>query len=92
MQTLVVYDHEGYIYEQMSSESIQREPVGLPFILIELPEGKRIKTVDGIGVDVSATPHRVILEDIPPSETQVLNDKIDNAIMELTTLIAMGGM
>lgn len=30
--------------------------------------------------------------DIPKTETELLNDKLDNAILELTTLFAMGGM
>lgn len=75
-----------------SGEPAPREPIGVPFLWVDIPEGKQIKTTDGIGVDVSVTPHQVILEDIPKTEAEILNDKLDNAILELTTLISMGGM
>ena len=91
MKNLVVYDINGYILSIMRGSEL-REPVGVPFILMDIPEGKKIKITDGIGVDVSVTPHQVILEDIPQTETEILNDKLDNAILELTTLISMGGM
>lgn len=90
--TLIIYDSSGYIISETSSTEALREPVGVPFLLVEIPKGKRVKRVDGIGVDVTVTPHQVILEDIPPTETERLNDKLDNAILELTTLISMGGM
>lgn len=92
MKTLIVYDKTGFILSIRSGEPAPREPIGVPFLWIDIPEGKQIKTSDGIGVDVSVTPHQVILEDIPLTETEILNDKLDNAILELTTLISMGGM
>lgn len=86
-KTLFIYDNEGVILSQQSGQPAPRLPVGVPYIYEEVPEGKRVT-----GVDVSVTPAKLILEDIPPSENKVLNDKLDNAVIELTTLIAMGGM
>jgi len=88
---LVIYDNEGFLLSIEGGTNL-REPHGVPFAWVDVPGGKRIKSVGEIGVDVTKTPHQVILEDIPPSETKILNDKIDSAVLELTTLIAMGGM
>lgn len=74
MKTLLVYDAKGYVVSMITGD--YHVPSGIPFLEVEIPEGKRIKITDGIGVDVSVTPHQVILEDIPPSETQVLTDKL----------------
>lgn len=70
--TLVIYDNEGYIISARAGEPTPREPIGVPFIWIDIPVWKQIKYIDGIGVDVSKAPHQVILEDIPPSEIDVL--------------------
>lgn len=91
MQTLIIHDNEGYILSIRSGEPAPREPVGVPFLWVEIPEGKRIKTTNGIGVDVSVTPHQVILEDIPPTEIDLLRNDLNDAVMELSMLIAMGG-
>lgn len=76
MKTLIIYDNEGYILSTRSGEPSPREPIGVPFLNVAIPEGKRIKTTDGIGVDVSVTPHQVILEDIPPTETDLLKAEL----------------
>lgn len=91
MRTLIIYDNAGYLISIMNGEPSPREPIGVPFLWVEIPEGKRIKTTDGIGVDVSVTPHQVILEDIPPSEIEMLRSDLNDAVMELSLLIAMGG-
>jgi len=92
MNTLVIYDELGSVLSIRSGEPAPQEPTGVPFLWVEVPEGKQIKITEGIGVDVSVSPHQVILEDIPKTETELINDKLDNAILELTTLISMGGM
>src|SRR5690606_5152878 len=79
MSTLIIYDNEGYILSVRSGEPAPREPVGVPFLWTEVPEGKRV-----VGVDVSVTPHQPIFEDIPPSETEILSQ----ALSETTMLIA----
>ena len=77
MKTLIIYDNEGYILQQISGQPTPREPVGIPFLNVTMPEGKRIKITDGIGVDVTKTPHNVVLEDIPPMETEKLKADLD---------------
>ncbi|MED1419010.1 hypothetical protein [Bacillus smithii] len=76
MKTLIIYDNEGYILSMRSGEPAPREPVGVPFLWVDIPDGKRIKITDGIGVDTSVTPHQAILEDIPPSEVDVLSQQV----------------
>ena len=78
METLVIYDNTGYILSTEKGNTL-REPFGVPFLRELIPEGKRIKATDGIGVDVSVTPHQVILEDIPLSEIEILKQKLHDA-------------
>lgn len=73
MKTLIMYDAQGFIISNITGS--YRVPTGIPFLEVEIPEGKQIKYTDGIGVDVSKTPHEVILEDIPPSEIDVLKSE-----------------
>lgn len=92
MKTLIIYDNEGYILSTRQGQPSPREPIGVPFLNVVIPDGKRIKITDGIGVNTTTSPHEVILEDIPPSEVDILRDDLNGAIMELSMLIAMGGM
>ena len=50
---------------------------GIPFLWVEIPTGKRLKVTDGIGVDVSVTPNVAILEDIPKTEIELLQEQVD---------------
>jgi|GEM_PF-1012482 len=81
MLILIVYDTSGYVLFTQSGETAPREPIGVPFIWMDVPEGKAIK-----GVDVKVTPHQVILEDIPPSEIDVLKQTVPDL-----TEIVIGG-
>lgn len=93
MKTLIIYDSQGYILSNITGN--YRVPLGVPFLETDIPEGKRIKITDGIGVDVTVTPHQVILEDIPPSETEVLKQQMamqEQAIADLTMYIATIGV
>ena len=68
--------------------------MGIPYLEVEIPQGKQIKITDGIGVDVSVTPHQVILEDIPPTEMDILKEEnvvIKQSMAELAEII-LGGM
>ncbi len=71
MKTLIIYDKEGHIICQGSGDV--REPVGIPFMWVEVPEGKRIT-----GGDVTVKPNVAILEDLPKTESQLLQEQIDN--------------
>lgn len=93
MKTLIIYDAKGYIISNITGS--YRVPTGVPFLEIEIPQGKRIATIDGIGVDVSVTPHQVILEDIPLTRMEELTKKSElqeQALAELTMYISTLGM
>lgn len=92
MKTLIIYDEQGYIISNITGS--HRVPTGVPYLEVEIPQGKQIKYTNGIGVDVSVTPHQVILEDVPPSEMELLkteNQQIKQSMAELAELI-LGGM
>lgn len=90
MKTLIIYDSQGYVLSNVTGS--YRVPTGVPFLEVEIPTGKQIKYTDGIGVDVSVTPHQVILEDIPPSDIEKLRQENAQANAELFELIiSMGG-
>lgn len=87
MKTLIIYDNEGYIISTRQGQPSPRKPVGVPYLEVEIPQGKQIKITDGIGVDVSVTPHEVILEDIPPTEIDKLRNDLNEGVVELSMLI-----
>ena len=90
-RTQLIYDNEGYIISTRQGSPEPREPIGVPFLWVEIPEGKQLKIVNGIGVDVSVTPHQAILEDIPATEMDLLQQQVqlqNEAIMELTMMLA----
>lgn len=92
-KTLIIYDEEGHILSTRSGQPAPREPIGVPFLWVNIPEGKRIKITDGIGVDTSVSPHEVILEDIPPTEIEELRLDMARSNTELfeTMLMLIGG-
>lgn len=86
MNTFIVYDEAGYILSDRSGEPAPREPIVVPFLWLEIPGGKRIKITDGIGVDVSVTPHQVIIEDIPPTKIEELKKTNEALVNQVETI------
>lgn len=82
MQTLVIYDNTEFIISQMSGDV--REPVGIPFMWLEVPEGKYI-----VGVDITGEEHEPIYEEYytPKSETDLLSERVDNLTVALAEVI-----
>jgi len=87
MRTLVIYDVTGYLIQVMSGNV--REPVGIPFVWVEVPAGKYVERVD-----VSGEQHEVMLMDIPKTPEQLQIEALqakqqasDIAIAELTMLL-----
>ena len=74
MNTLIIYDNTGYVISQMAG-SIREPQGGVQFLWVEIPEGKQLKITEGIGIDVSKTPHQAILEDIPKTEIELLKEQ-----------------
>jgi hypothetical protein len=54
--TLIIYDTTGFIISQMSGDI--RTPEGIPFLWVDVPEGKCIS-----GVDVSVTPNIAVFKE-----------------------------
>ena len=94
MKTQIIYDEKGYVLSIKQGEPEPRNPIGVPFLNVEIPSDKQMKIVDGIGVDVTKKPHEVMLEDIPKGEQQKINDALEDtrlALIELADVI-LGGM
>ncbi len=89
MKTLIIYDNEGYIISTRQGQPSPRVPVGVPYLEVEIHEGKQIKITDGISVDVSVTPHEVILEDIPPTEIELLKEQ-QQELSDTIAVLIMG--
>jgi hypothetical protein len=87
MNTLIIYDNTGYVISQMSGAV--REPIGIPFLWVDIPQGKQMKIADGIGVDVTVTPHKVILEDIPPTEVQILKQQVNDLNIAMANIMGV---
>lgn len=67
---------------------------GIPTIIVEVPEGKRIKIIEGIAVDTSTTPHSVEFEDLPKSEMDRISEELEKtqlALAELAESLMSGG-
>lgn len=93
MQTLIVYDETGYVLLERRGEPAPKEPKGVPFMWVEIPEGKRLKLTDGVGIDVTVTPHQPILEDLPKTEVDVLKQQVNelqDALVEIADMLAGG--
>ncbi len=87
MITRIIYDKRGQIISQIQGSDLYT-PVGIPYLDIEIPEGKYVKSID-----VSVTPNVVVFEDLPKTEIQKLKDentKIKLALAELAEMVAGG--
>ena len=74
-KTLLVYDLNGKIWVQITG--FYAQPEGLPYLEIEIPEGKIVT-----GVDVSGDEHIPIFEDLPKTETQLLQEQLAELAVE----------
>ncbi|NLU52387.1 MAG: hypothetical protein GXX10_05945 [Clostridiaceae bacterium] len=83
MNTLIIYDSTGYVISQASGSV--REPVGVPFMWVEVPQSKYVQSID-----VSGEEHTPVFVDLPKSETQLLREEnleIKLALAELAEII-----
>lgn len=76
MNTLIIYDNTGYIIDIRSGSPLPREPQGIPFLWVTIPDKKRI-----VSVNISATPNIPIYEDIPLTEIEEIKQTLDFLIM-----------
>ena len=87
MITRIIYDTTGQIISQMQGSDLYT-PVGIPYLDIEISEGKYVT-----GIDISVTPNVAVFEDLPKSEVQKLqeeNTQIKLALAELAEIVAGG--
>jgi hypothetical protein len=68
--TLVIYDTSGFIISQMQGSALQ-EPTGVPFLWVNIPEGKRL-----VSINVSVTPNEPVFEDLPKTEVQIMQSNM----------------
>lgn len=81
--TLVVYDTTGRIITTAIGDVI--EPVGVPFLWVEVPKGKYVTSID-----VSKDIHIVVLGDVPKSTVDEVAE-LRQSVLELSMLVAGGG-
>lgn len=62
--TLIIYDTTGRVIQQMAGS--YTVPKGIPYLEVEVPAGQYV-----VSVDVSKTPHTVVLSDPPVDEKAV---------------------
>ncbi|BCK01398.1 hypothetical protein [Anaerocolumna chitinilytica] len=69
MKTLVIYDTTGRIIYQGSGDVL--EPVGIPFLWLEIPTGKILKSID-----TSKPIHTPLYEDVPKTEIDDVKEQL----------------
>lgn len=86
MKTLIIYDESGYVIQALKGD--YRTPVGIPYLEVEIPEGKYLQS--GIGVDLSTTPHQAIIIDAPKTETQLITERLEATEQMLLQMMLEG--
>lgn len=82
MKTLIIYDNTGKIWNQMSGA--YDVPNGLPYLEVEIPEGKY-----PVSVDTSGEEPAVVYAEFPKSETAVLKEQVDNLTIALAQIMGV---
>lgn len=70
MKSLIFYDNTGKIFFKMDGVYLIPQG-GLQYIEEEISSGKR-----PVSVDVSSTPNKLVLEDMPKTEIEVAQERI----------------
>ena len=65
---IIIYDNNGKVWYNGSGMG---EPVGLPFLNVEIPEEQYIESVD-----VSSEPHKPVFRSYPKSDMEILKEKV----------------
>lgn len=84
METLIIYDAEGYVVSSQSGTPSQKEPVGIPFLWVTIPEKKYVERVD-----TSTEEHKVIFADYPATEIELLRVETAQSNAEMFEMILM---
>lgn len=76
METLIIYDNEGKIFQSITGTF--NVPNGLQYMIIEVPIGKRVSSID-----VSGEEHSPVYENLIPNIITELSDRL-NYQVEIT--------
>jgi hypothetical protein len=82
MKTLIIYDSTGYIIFQGQGDL--REPQGIPFLWVDVLEGKYVQSID-----VSGTTHKPVFTDIPKSEVELLKEQVDSLNIAMANIMGV---
>ena len=63
---VIIYDKNGKIWYNGSGMG---EPEGLPFLNIDIPNGKYLESID-----VSQAPHKPVFKEYPKSELELMRE------------------
>ncbi|WP_419957204.1 hypothetical protein [Psychrobacillus psychrotolerans] len=86
-ETPTLVERQLFIYDDLTSE----EKIG-SIEVEKLPEFENNGKLPQLHINKDTKEMWYEYIEMPKSETELINDKLDNAILELTTLISMGGM
>lgn len=81
MNVLAVHDTTGRLLMMESGTIAPKEPVGVPFIWVEVPEGKMLESIN-----VSTKPATPIFIDLPISDSVRISE-----LEETVANLLMGG-
>jgi hypothetical protein len=81
-KTLIIYDNSGKIWGR--HDSGYEAPNGLPYLEVEIPQGKYL-----VSVDVSGAEPAVVYADYPKSETVVLKEQVDALTLALAEMMGV---
>ncbi len=83
-QTLAIYDNTGFIISQIMDSS-GREPIGLPFMWVDIPQNKSL-----VRIDTSKNPHVPVFNDVilpyDPVKWEELNVKVLQLASKVSTV------
>ncbi|WP_227397377.1 hypothetical protein [Jeotgalibacillus aurantiacus] len=82
MNSLIIYDNEGTLISVKNQTPAPPEPVGVPFLWVDVPNGKYVEHVN-----VSGEIHTPVFVDYPKSEIDVLKEQQ----ADLWQIVLMGG-
>lgn len=85
MKNLIIYDTSGYIISRSMGDV--REPIGIPFMWVDVPEGKYVENID-----VSGTKDTPIFADLPKSQMQLMQEQINELTITLGDALLNGGV
>ncbi len=82
MNTLIIYDNSGFIISQ--GKGAVREPVGVPFIWVEVPQGKYVESIN-----ITGATHVPVLVDLSKTEVQALKEQVNDLNIAIANIMGV---